>query len=62
MKTRYKNENKETMFVGTLNGSGLAVGRTLIAVLENYQQKDGSIIVPEVLRPYMNNLKIISLK
>ena len=41
MKTRYKNENKETHFVGTLNGSGLAVGRTLIAVLENYQQKDG---------------------
>ena len=62
MKTRYKNENKETVFVGTLNGSGIAVGRTLIAVLENYQQKDGSIIVPEVLRPYMNNLEIISLK
>jgi seryl-tRNA synthetase len=62
MKTRYKNENKETVFVGTLNGSGLAVGRTLIAVLENYQQKDGSVIVPEVLRPYMNNLEIISLK
>ena len=60
MKTRYKNENKETHFVGTLNGSGLAVGRTLIAVLENYQQKDGSIIVPKVLRPYMNNLESIS--
>jgi len=62
MKTRYKNETKETTFVGTLNGSGLAVGRTLIAVLENYQQKDGSIIVPKVLRPYMNNLELISLK
>ena len=62
MKTRYKNEKKETVFVGTLNGSGLAVGRTLIAVLENYQQKDGSIIVPNVLRPYMNNLELISLK
>ncbi|MBD1139393.1 serine--tRNA ligase [Pelagibacterales bacterium SAG-MED46] len=62
MKARYKNENKETVFVGTLNGSGLAVGRTLIAVLENYQQKDGSIIVPKVLRPYMNNLELISLK
>ena len=62
MKTRYKNKNKETVFVGTLNGSGLAVGRTLIAVLENYQQKDGSIIVPKVLRPYMNNLELISLK
>ena len=62
MKTRYKNEGKETTFVGTLNGSGLAIGRTLIAVLENYQQKDGSIIVPKVLRPYMNNLELISLK
>ena len=62
MKTRYKNETKETIFVGTLNGSGLAVGRTLIAVLENYQQKDGSIVVPKVLRPYMNNLELISLK
>ena len=62
MKSRYKNKNKETVFVGTLNGSGLAVGRTLIAVLENYQQKDGSIIIPEVLRPYMNNLESISAK
>ena len=62
MKTRYKNKNKETVFVGTLNGSGLAVGRTLIAVLENFQQKDGSIIVPKVLRSYMNNLELISLK
>jgi seryl-tRNA synthetase len=56
MKARYKNQNKETVFVGTLNGSGLAVGRTLVAILENYQQEDGSIIVPEVLRPYMNNI------
>ncbi|MDC3187747.1 serine--tRNA ligase [Candidatus Pelagibacter sp.] len=62
MKTRYKNKNKETVFVGTLNGSGLAVGRTLIAVLENYQQKDGSIVVPKVLREYMNNLELISQK
>ena len=62
MKTRYKNEKKETVFAGTLNGSGLAVGRTLIAVLENYQQKDGSIIVPKILRPYMNNLELISAK
>ena len=62
MKARYKNQKKEILYVGTLNGSGLAVGRTLIAILENYQQKDGSIIVPEVLRPYMNNLQIISLK
>ncbi len=62
MKTRYKNTNKETVFVGTLNGSGLAVGRTLIAILENYQQKDGSIVVPKVLREYMNNLELISQK
>ena len=60
MKTRYKNQNNETNFVGTLNGSGLAIGRTLIAVLENYQQKDGSILVPKVLKPYMNNLESIS--
>ena len=62
MKTRYKNLNKETLHVGTLNGSGLAVGRTLIAVMENYQQNDGSILIPEKLRPYMNNLEKISLK
>ena len=62
MKTRYKDQNKETLFVGTLNGSGLAVGRTLIAILENYQEKDGSITIPKVLRPYMNNLERISLK
>ena len=60
MKTRYKNKNKETLHVGTLNGSGLAVGRTLIAVMENYQQSDGSIVIPEKLRPYMNNLEKIS--
>ena len=61
MKARYKNEKKEILYVGTLNGSGLAVGRTLIAILENYQQKDGSITIPKVLRPYMNNLEKISL-
>jgi seryl-tRNA synthetase len=59
MKARYKNKNNETVFVGTLNGSGLAIGRTLVAILENYQQRDGSIIVPEVLRPYMNNIEKI---
>jgi seryl-tRNA synthetase len=59
MKTRYKNQKKETLHVGTLNGSGLAVGRTLIAVMENYQQNDGSILIPEKLRPYMNNLEKI---
>ena len=61
MKARYKDEKKETLYVGTLNGSGLAVGRTLIAIMENYQQKDGSISIPKVLRPYMNNLEKISL-
>ncbi len=60
MKARYKNKNNETEFVGTLNGSGLAVGRTLIAILENYQNSDGSITIPDVLKPYMNNLEKIS--
>ena len=59
MKARYKNEKNETDFLGTLNGSGLAVGRTLIAIMENYQQKDGTIAVPEVLIPYMNGEKVI---
>ena len=62
MKARYKNDNNETILVGTLNGSGLAVGRNLVAILENYQQEDGSIIIPEVLKPYMNNIdKIIKI-
>jgi len=60
MKARYKNDKKETVFLGTLNGSGLAVGRTLVAIVENYQQQDGSIIVPNVLIPYMNNLNKIN--
>lgn len=51
---RFKREGKKgTEFVHTLNGSGLAIGRTVVAVLENYQQKDGSVIIPEALRPYM---------
>ena len=53
MQTRFKNEQGKNEFVHTLNGSGLAVGRTLVAVLENHQQADGSISVPEVLRPYL---------
>ncbi len=60
MKARYKNNNNNIEFVGTLNGSGLAVGRTLIAILENYQLEDGSIIIPEVLKPYMGNIDKIS--
>ena len=59
MKAKFRNEKNETDFLATLNGSGLAVGRTLVAIMENYQQKDGSIIIPEVLRPYMNNKKLI---
>jgi len=61
MKARYKNKNNETNFVGTLNGSGLAVGRTLIAIMENCQQDDGSIIIPEALRSYMNGLELIKV-
>jgi len=57
MNARYKPEGaKRTEFVHTLNGSGLAVGRTLVAVLENYQQEDGSVLVPAVLRPWMGGL------
>ena len=62
MKARYKNKNNETNFVGTLNGSGLAVGRTLIAIMENCQRDNGSIIIPEVLRPYMNGLELIKVQ
>ena len=57
---RYRKETKgKPIFVHTLNGSGLAVGRTLVAVLENYQQKDGSVVIPEVLRSYMGGLERI---
>ncbi|APE29406.1 serine--tRNA ligase [Aurantiacibacter gangjinensis] len=58
MNTRYRPDgDKKTAFVHTLNGSGLAVGRTLVAVLENYQQEDGSVKVPDVLKPYMGGLE-----
>jgi seryl-tRNA synthetase len=61
MRARYRpSASKGTQFVHTLNGSGLAVGRTLIAVLENYQQADGSVIVPEALRPYMDGCERLS--
>jgi len=60
MQARWRNpETGKPELVHTLNGSGLAVGRTLIAVMENYQQQDGSISVPEVLRPYMGGLEAI---
>jgi len=57
---RYRRQNGKTDFVHTLNGSGLAVGRTLVAILENFQQADGSVIVPEALRPYMRGLERIT--
>jgi seryl-tRNA synthetase len=57
MQARFKNAQGKMEFVHTLNGSGLAVGRTLVAVLENYQNEDGSVTIPEVLRPYMGGLE-----
>lgn len=61
MKARFKAAgDKNTHFVHTLNGSGLAIGRTMIAIMENYQQEDGSIAVPEVLVPYMGGVKIVT--
>ena len=59
MQARYRNAQGKTELVHTLNGSGLAVGRTLVAVLENYQQADGSVLVPEALRPYMGGLAVL---
>jgi len=61
MNARYRpKDEKGTRFVNTLNGSGLAVGRTLVAVLENYQQADGSVAIPRVLQPYLGGLEVIS--
>ena len=59
MQARYRNADGKVDFVHTLNGSGLAVGRTLVAVLENYQNEDGSVTVPEALRSYMGGLETI---
>jgi seryl-tRNA synthetase len=59
MQARFRNERGKTDFVHTLNGSGLAVGRTLVAVLENYQNADGSVSLPEALRPYMGGMTAI---
>ena len=61
MKARFKaTGEKKTQFVHTLNGSGLAVGRCLVALLENYQQADGSVIIPDALKPYMGGLEKIA--
>ena len=59
MKAKFKDSKNKSDFLGTLNGSGLAVGRTLIAIIENYQNADGSITIPDALQPYMRNLKKI---
>ena len=60
MQARYRNaETNKPELLHTLNGSGLAVGRTLVAILENYQQADGSINIPTILQPYMGGLKSI---
>ena len=60
MQARFRNAQGKPELVHTLNGSGLAVGRTLVAILENYQQSDGCVRVPEVLQPYMGGLKVLS--
>ncbi|GAB2889927.1 serine--tRNA ligase [Uliginosibacterium flavum] len=59
MQARFKAETGKNELVHTLNGSGLAVGRTLVAVLENYQQADGSVLIPEALKPYMGGLEVL---
>ncbi len=62
LQTRWKNSiTKTTELLHTINGSGLAVGRTLVAIMENYQQEDASITIPEVLRPYLNGLEVIKI-
>jgi seryl-tRNA synthetase len=61
MQARFRNAQDKPELLHTLNGSGLAVGRTLVAILENYQQADGSIAVPEALWPYMGGLKILKV-
>ncbi len=60
MQARYRNEKKKPELVHTVNGSGLAVGRTLVAILENYQHADGSVTIPSVLRPYMGGVETLS--
>ena len=62
LQARFKNAQGKMEFVHTLNGSGLAVGRTLVAVLENYQNADGSVTIPKVLQPYMNNLEKLTIR
>ena len=60
MQARFRNDKNKTELCHTLNGSGLAVGRTLVAVLENFQNADGTVTIPAVLRPYMGGLDFLS--
>ena len=57
MRAKYKDSKNKSDFLGTLNGSGLAIGRTLIAIMENYQNSDGTITIPSILKKYTNNLE-----
>ena len=59
MNARYKGEGKDKGYVVTLNGSGLAIGRTIVAILENYQRADGSVKIPDALVPYMGGVEEI---
>ena len=61
MQTRFRNDKNKNELVHTLNGSGLAVGRTLVAILENFQNADGSVTIPAALRPYMGGLEKLSV-
>jgi seryl-tRNA synthetase len=56
---RYRSEDGKRQYLHTLNGSGVAIGRTWLAILENYQQRDGSVVIPEALRPYMGGMEVI---
>jgi len=60
MQARFRNAQGKTEYVHTLNGSALAVGRTLVAILENYQQADGSVVIPHALRSYMGGIEKLS--
>jgi len=56
---RFRSQDGKRHYLHTLNGSGIAIGRTWLAILENYQQRDGSVLIPEVLRPYMGGMEAI---
>ena len=62
MQSRWRNpDTGKPELLHTINGSGLAIGRTLVAVLENYQQADGSVAIPDVLKPYMGGIEVLSV-